>query len=361
MSKYLENHNEYMHLAIEQAKKGIGRVSPNPLVGCVIVKNGRIIGEGYHEKFGDSHAEVNALNNCIESPIDSNLYVNLEPCSIYAKTPPCTKAIIENSISEVFIGSLDVNPLVNGSGVEELEKAGIRVHTNILSQKCNELNKYFFNWIKTKRPYVIAKVAQTKDGYMGYESDKSLWITGNESKENVHKLRSEVDAIMVGKNTALIDNPKLTVRKVSGVNPKRIIVDTNRSLPLNLNIFMDKESPTYVLCSNKRFSDNKTSYCNYFAIEEHQYGLNPHSILDKLGQENISSVLIEGGSKLLSSFYNNNLIDEIHLYTSEKVVCDANLINPIKISDDWQIVDSIEFSTDQLVIAKKKDLCLQEL
>ena len=358
--KYLNNHEEYMKQALSLAEKGRGKVSPNPLVGCVIVKDNRVIGEGYHSEFGGDHAEVMALKNCTESPVDAVLYVNLEPCSIYAKTPPCVKMIIENSISEVYIGIKDPNPKVNGNGIFELEKAGIKVTCDVLYEKCLELNKSFFKWVNDKIPYVIGKVAQSKNGFMGKDSNSSIWITGDRTKEHTHILRSQVDAILVGKNTALIDNPQLTVRKVMGNNPKRIILDTNRSLSLDLNIFNDNEADTIVLCSSNKFEDNQTSFCRFLTVNECNGLLNPLDILKRLGDIGITSILIEGGQKVHGSFIEAGLIDEFYIYTSDKILNDAKLNNPFKITDDWNLKDEICLDKDVLTIVKKKNLCLQE-
>ena len=359
-NKYLDNHDNYMDQALKLARKGRGKVSPNPLVGCVIVKNGRIIGEGYHSEFGGNHAEVDALNNCIESPVGASLYVNLEPCNIFSKTPPCTKAIIENSISEVFIGVKDPNPKIDGSGILELEKYGIKVISDILYDECMEINKGFFKWIDTKIPYVIAKVAQTKDGFMGFDSDSSVWITGDKSREHAHTLRSKVDSLLIGRNTALIDNPQLTVREVMGNNPKRIILDTNRILPLDLKIFNDSQAETIVLCSNQKFEDNQTSFCTFLTVDEKQGLLDPLAILKALGKNGITSILIEGGQKVHKSFINSNLIDEFYIYTSNKILDDATLDNPFKINSNWDLKDEIYLDQDILTILKNKNLCLQE-
>ena len=358
--KYLDNHDEYMNLAIKLAKKGMGTVSPNPLVGCVVVKNGRVIGEGYHKEFGCEHAEVFALRNCSESPRGASLYVNLEPCSIYGKTPPCTKTIIENSIASVYIGVKDPNPEINGSGIEELRHSGIKVSTDILYDKCLELNKGFFKWINIKMPYVIAKVAQTKDGFMGQDDKTSIWITGKKTKEHTHNLRSTVDAIMVGRNTAEIDDPQLTVRRVLGNNPTRVILDTNRKLPLTLKIFNDKNAKTYIMCSNNRFKDNKTSFCEFVSTKEKGSMLDPYDILKQLGEKGITSILIEGGKKVHESFFNADLIDEIYTYTSSKVIEGASLKNPLIPDDNWVINEQIHLEEDTLQIVKKKELCLQE-
>jgi len=350
-----------MKMAINLAKKGRGSVSPNPLVGCVIVKNGNIIGEGYHKTYGGDHAEVNALNNCIESPHDATMYVTLEPCSVHGKTPPCIEKIIREGIKEVYIGCKDLNPKVNGLGIQKLEQFNIKVYSGILFEECFELSKYFFKWIETGRPWVIAKVAQTFNGYMGIDSDTSIWITGKETKSHTHELRSKVDGILVGTNTARIDNPSLTVREVSGNNPIRIIIDTNRLLPLDLNIFNDNSAETIILCSKIKFEDNQTSFCKYLAIEEENNLLDLNSMLDIIGLQGITSIIVEGGQKILRSFYDDDLIDEMFIYSSKRMVDNAKLENPLKINSDWQILKELDLADDKLVIARKKELCLQEL
>ena len=232
-------HELFMSRAIELAKQGLGHVSPNPMVGCVLVLDGDIISEGYHEVFGGPHAEVMALRNARKDPVDAKAYVNLEPCCTTGKTSPCTAALIENGISEVYVGMLDPNPEINGKGVESLERAGIMVHVGILEEEANRLNQSFNKWITQKMPWVMAKVAQSANGYMGLNSESSIWLTGDISRIHAHKLRSEVDAVLIGRQTALVDDPSLTVREVRGENPKRVIMDTNRTLPLSLKIFND--------------------------------------------------------------------------------------------------------------------------
>ena len=355
-----KNHSMYMKMTINLAKKGRGEVSPNPMVGCVIVKNNKIIGEGYHHQFGKNHAEIDALNNCIESPHDADLYVNLEPCNIYGKTPPCVNAIIKEGIKNVYIGVTDPNPEVNGLGIKELQKNSINVENGILYEECYDLNKSFFKWIETKRPWVIGKVAQTIDGYMGIDSNTSTWITNESSKINAHQLRSEVDAILIGKNTALVDNPSLTVREVLGSNPKRVILDTYRSLPLTLKIFNDKDAETIVLCSNNKFNDNETSFCKFIAINEFDGKLDLGDVLQTLGENGITSLLVEGGKEVLQSFYSQKLLDEIYIYSSDKNIKGASLKNPLLLNDEWEIKEDIDLSNDNLKIARKKTACLQE-
>ena len=350
-----------MSRVLELARKGRGKVSPNPMVGCILVKDGEIIGEGYHEEFGGPHAEVMALRNSRTDPMDSVAYVNLEPCCISGKTPPCTNALIENGISEVFIGTLDTNPDVNGKGVEELEKAGIVVHVGIMEDESSRLNQAFHKWITMGLPWVIAKVAQSADGYMGLNAETSVWLTGDASRKHYHTLRSEVDAVLIGRQTALIDNPSLTVREVGGENPKRIVLDTNRTLPLSLNIFQDKKAETIVLCSENRFSQSKTHFCKYLPVKEENSKLSPLHSLKTLAEQGITSVLVEGGQEVLRSYISENIIDQIYIYTSPEKLDGASLKNPIQLSDEWSIIEEEALGEDTLIIAKKGAECLQEL
>ena len=357
----LNVHESFMSRALELAKMGRGQVSPNPMVGCVLVKDGKIIGEGYHEEFGGSHAEVMAIRNSRENPLDSVAYVNLEPCCITGKTPPCINALFENGISEVFIGILDPNPEVNGKGVKALENAGIIVHVGIMEDESFRLNQAFHKWITTGLPWVIAKVAQSSDGYMGLNSETSVWITGDISKKHTHILRSEVDAVLIGRQTALIDNPSLTVREIHGENPKRIILDTNRTLPISLDMFQDKKAKNIVLCSENRFNQSHTHFCSYLPVKEENNKLSPIHILKTLAEEGITSVLIEGGREVLHSFISNQLIDQIYIYTSPEKLEGADLKNPLDLSKEWSVIEEESLGEDTLSIAKKGEECLQEL
>ena len=357
----LSIHKEFMSYTIKLAKKGRGKTYPNPLVGCVIVKNGRIIGEGLHEEFGSNHAEVNAFSNCSEAPEGADLYVNLEPCSIFGKTPPCVDRIIENGIKNVYIGAKDLNPKINGNGIEKLQLSGINVYEGILEKECIDLNIGFFKWIQTSRPWVIVKIAQSQNGFMGMDSNSSIWITGKDTKINTHKLRSEVDGIMIGRQTAETDNPLLTVREISGVNPIRIIADTFRRLPLNLEIFKDSAASNIILCSKHKFPESETPNSLYLPIDEENGLLSPSGILDKLGEKGITKVLIEGGQKFISSFLNKDLVDEVYLYTSNNSLNNAKLRTPFNIDTNWNIIKEESFVNDSLIIVRKKELCLQEL
>ena len=354
-------HESFMDRAIEISKGGIGSVSPNPLVGCVLVKNGEIIGEGYHEKYGEPHAEVMAYNNSIKDPSDSIMYVTLEPCSFEGKTPACTKFIIENGIREVYVSMKDPNPKVSGMGIEELEKHGVQVNVGILQKECEWLNRGYINWITNHKPWVIAKVAQSENNFLGLDSNTTTNITGQESKVHSHELRSNVDAIIVGRQTALVDNPELTVRHTMGKNPVRVVLDTNRKLPLTLNIFNDQAAETIILCSNKNFEKSNTSFAKFIPVNENEFGqLSIHSILEALAKEGFCKILIEGGAELLNSFNKKDLIDEMYIYTSNNKLKNANLKNPLIINDRWNIKEQLNLGDDNLIIATKKERCLQE-
>jgi diaminohydroxyphosphoribosylaminopyrimidine deaminase/5-amino-6-(5-phosphoribosylamino)uracil reductase len=240
-----------MSECIALARKGNGFVSPNPLVGCIIIKDGNVIGKGYHKKFGEAHAEVNAVNDALKKGFDlkgSDVYVNLEPCSHLGKTLPCADLLVKEKPARVFVGMKDPYEKVNGKGIRKLRAAGIEIVTGILERECKELNKFFLKYVQQKLPYVSLKIAQSIDGKIALNNFKSQWITGDASRKYVHKLRSEYDVVLIGRNTARYDNPSLTVRDVRGRTPYRIVIDKNSSLPENLKLFTDTDKDkTYVL------------------------------------------------------------------------------------------------------------------
>ncbi|HYF02265.1 MAG TPA: bifunctional diaminohydroxyphosphoribosylaminopyrimidine deaminase/5-amino-6-(5-phosphoribosylamino)uracil reductase RibD [Patescibacteria group bacterium] len=315
--------HSFMKRAISLALRGTGNVAPNPRVGCVIVKNGRIIGEGWHERYGEAHAEVNAFKNATEDTFGSTLYVTLEPCSHKGKTPPCAPLVVEKGISEVVIGMLDPNPLVSGSGVEILQNAGIHVRTDVLKDECAWVNRFFVKNITQKMPYVILKTAQSLDGCIATMRGESKWITGDESRRRTHLLRAECDAVLIGKNTALLDNPSLTVRAVKGRNPKRIVLDSNLSLPLGLKLFTDDDrARTVIFCSEEASKSRKADTLKVAGVQLETAEIANGSIvlkdvIQKLTDNfKISSVLIEGGSGVFSSALQANLADELHVFTA---------------------------------------------
>lgn len=308
------NHSSYMQHALRIAAFGWPSVAPNPMVGCVIVKDDKIIAEGHHRKYGEAHAEVNAINSLSENFdfSDCTLYVNLEPCSHHGKTPPCSDLIIAKKFKRVVICNVDTNPLVGGKGIERLKKAGIKVETGILESEGRELNKRFFTFHEKKRPYIILKWAQTNDGFISKqplpENKDENWITGEDGKKLVHLWRSQEQAIMIGTNTVINDNPELTVRLVEGKNPIRIVLDKDLKLKLNLAIF-NNVAETLVFTGIKRESKNNI---RYFEIDFYENVL--RQVLNKLFELNISSIIIEGGTTLLQSFINENLWDEARVF-----------------------------------------------
>lgn len=301
-----------MRRALELAAMGLGSVSPNPMVGCVIVHGDRIIGEGYHEKYGESHAEVNAINAVEDQALlqEATVYVTLEPCAHWGKTPPCANLLVEKKIARVVIAAVDSNPLVGGKGIKILEEAGIPVSSGVLENQARIQNKRFFTQIEKQRPYVILKWAQTRDGFVARSDFSSKWISNSASRQLVHKWRSEEDGILVGKNTATYDDPSLNVREWVGKNPIRLVVDTTLQLPQNLKLF-DQTIPT--ICFNILKSERMDNM-EYVKLRP---GFEISELLDELFKRNIQSIIVEGGSFLLSKFIAAELWDEARVFTSQ--------------------------------------------
>lgn len=318
-------HEKIMAECLELARKGHGYVSPNPLVGCVIIKDNRIIGKGYHRQFGANHAEVEAILDARNKGFTlkgSTLYVNLEPCVHYGKTPPCVDRILQEKIKRVIIGTPDPNPLVNGKGIRKLRANGVEVITNVLAEDSKNLNKFFFKYITTGLPYVTLKVAQSLDGKIALHNFSSKYITSNESLKEVHRLRSVYDAVLVGKNTVLYDNPSLTVRLVNGRNPYRIILDSTNSLPPDRKVFTDKYiHKTYIITSNKALNKKVKSlkpFVNYISITDTHFNLS--TILKRLARLEITSILVEGGKSVFSQFIQSRYLDELIIFISPKII-----------------------------------------
>lgn len=302
----------FMLRAMELAELGKGRVSPNPMVGCVIVHNGHIIGEGYHQVYGGPHAEPNAIDsvkNHAQIP-ESTVYVTLEPCAHWGKTPPCANLLVEKKVNKVVIGTLDSNPLVRGKGVQILKDAGIEVISGILEKNVRAQNKRFFTFMERKRPYVILKWAQTKDGFIARENYDSKWISNAYSRQLVHRWRSEEDAIIVGTLTAKYDNPQLNVRDWEGKNPVRIVVDRNLTLDRDLHLFDQRQS---TLCYNQ-VKEEKSENLEHVKLP---LGFNIREILNDLYQRKIQSLIVEGGAQLLNRFIQENLWDEARVFTGQ--------------------------------------------
>jgi len=332
----------YIRLAIEIAKKGAGKVSPNPMVGAVIVKNERILGAGFHEKFGSKHAEINAIEKVKENIEGATLFTNLEPCSHYGKTPPCVDRIISEKIKRVVIGTLDMNPLISGKGVKKLKSAGIDVKVGVLENECIELNKFFFKYITKKLPYVSLKAAQTIDGKIADKSGESSWISSLQSRKYVHSLRAKYDAVLVGKGTIEKDDPKLTVRLVEGRNPKRVVLDANLDIKLSHRIFTKNNDKNLIVITSKKNAGKKRKINKLnslgalvlFAKEESGEKVDLKSALRELYKIGIASVLVEGGSEVFTSFVKENLFDDMLMFISPKILgCGVPLIGNLGIKN----------------------------
>ncbi len=309
----MEVSEKYMQRAFELARLGMGYVSPNPMVGCVIVYEDKIIGEGFHQQYGGPHAEVNAINSVKNKKLlrESTVYVTLEPCSHYGKTPPCANLLAEHHIKKVVVANVDPNPLVAGKGLDILRKDGIEVETGIMLTEGLELNKRFFKSIHDKTPYIILKWAQTSDGYIARENFDSKWISNKFSRKLVHKWRAEEDSILVGKNTAKYDNPSLTVRDWAGNNPLRIVIDYNLELDSNLNLF---DSKVQSICYNLKESTTKENL-EFVKLSKPNF---IKELLADLHQRNIRSLIVEGGATTINTFIKLGLWDDARVFTAPK-------------------------------------------
>jgi diaminohydroxyphosphoribosylaminopyrimidine deaminase/5-amino-6-(5-phosphoribosylamino)uracil reductase len=346
-------HQKYMQRCLELAELGKGHVSPNPMVGCVIVHNNTIIGEGYHKKYGEAHAEVNAINSVTDKNLlpESTLYVSLEPCAHYGLTPPCSDLIVANKIPKVVVGIVDSFAKVAGKGIEKMKKAGIDVVVGVLENECRNINKRFFTFHEKKRPYILLKWAETLDGFIDFDRSKAefgepSWITGEKALNFVHEMRAAEDSILVGTNTALKDNPSLTVRHCEGKNPVRLVLDKNLRLPENLHLF-DKSVNTLVFNSLK----NKESENLEWIKMDFSKKIIPQ-VLNVLYSRRIQSVIIEGGKQLLDSFIKENTWDEAYRFVGNKKFY-SGIQAPV-IDIPASVVK--EFDSDQLFILKNPSI-----
>ena len=313
-----------MELDIKLAKNGEGKVNPNPMVGAVIVKDGMIIGEGYHEKYGEGHAEVNAFKSLKEDPSGATMYVTLEPCSHYGKTPPCVDKIIQSKIKRVVIGMIDPNQLVSGNGVDKLKRAGIEVKVGVLEDKCKKLNEIFIKYILTKKPFVVLKTAMSLDGKIATRTGESKWISSEKSRLQVHNLRNKLSAIMVGVNTVIKDNPELTCRIENGNDPIRIIVDSTLKIPMDSKVLQNKDNKTRI-ATTKRANINSMQELlkkniKVIIIEEKNGQVGLSELIKKLGELGIDSILLEGGSTLNYSALEENIVDKVMVYIAPKII-----------------------------------------
>ena len=324
---------DWMARAISLAQKGEGRTNPNPLVGAVLVKDGRLIGEGYHERRGEAHAERNALAACTEDPRDATLYVTLEPCCHHGRTPPCTEALIAAGVSRVVIGSMDPNPKVAGKGVTQLRQAGIQVETGVQGAACDALNPIFFHYIQAGLPFVAVKYAMTADGKIATRTGASQWITGEEARAHVHRLRNRYRAIMVGSETVLRDDPLLTCRLPGGRNPIRVICDRRLRIPLDSNLCRTAGEVETIVASSCPDPKKKR------ALEEMGIivldlpckgnGLDLHALMTELAAREVDGILVEGGSRLLASIFEERLAQKLYCYLAPKLFGGQDAPSPV--------------------------------
>ena len=331
-----ENH-KYMHKAFELAKKGIGRVNPNPLVGAVIVKNDKIIGEGYHEYFGGPHAEVNAFRSAKESVEGATMYVTLEPCSHFGKTPSCAKDIVKNKIKKVVIGTLDANPLVSGRGVKILEDNNIEIDSGYLCEELTELNRIFFKFIQLKTPYVVMKAAMTLDGKIASRTGDSRWVSNEKSRMKTHELRNELAGIMLGVDTVIADDPMLTSRlnEGKGRNPVRIVLDSRARIPLEAKILNTADQARTILAVTEKADSKKIriieSKGNQILMAKSKDGkVDLNDLMLKLGEQNIDGILLEGGATLNYSALQSGIVDELVFFIAPKIIGGAEAKSPVE-------------------------------
>ncbi|WP_270521028.1 bifunctional diaminohydroxyphosphoribosylaminopyrimidine deaminase/5-amino-6-(5-phosphoribosylamino)uracil reductase RibD [Megamonas funiformis] len=331
---FLSYDEKYMRLAMQLAGNAIGRTSPNPLVGAVIVKDNRVVGCGWHRKAGTPHAEVHALNQAGELAQGADVYVTLEPCAHYGKTPPCAKALVEAKVKNVYGGLLDVNPKVAGKGFKILEDAGIHVEYGFLQDELRKQNEVFFKWIEHKKPFVVLKAAMTLDGKIATATGQSKWITNETSRAYGYKLRDIYDGIMVGINTVIEDNPMLTSRVDGGKNPIRIVVDSSLKIDINANVVQDKSAKTIVATTDKADKDKilklQAQDVDVIVVDKDKNDkVDIEKLLDILGQQNICSILVEGGATLSGSFVAKKLVDKVYFFIAPKIIGGKEAKTPV--------------------------------
>lgn len=337
-----------MQRAIDLAKQGKGWTNPNPLVGCVIVKNGEILAEGYHERLGGWHAERNAILNSQADLSGATAYVTLEPCCHHGRTPPCSDLLIERGIKTVVVGSSDPNPLVAGKGISQLRQAGIEVIEGVLKAECDALNPIFFHYIQTKRPYVLLKYAMTADGKIATHSGDSKWITGEAARENVQRTRHEYSAIMVGVETVLADNPMLNSRMPNAKQPVRVVCDSRLRTPLDCQLVQTAQTYRTVIATLNTDSERHQAY-QAFGVEilvtkAKDKRVDLADLLQKLGEMGIDSLLIEGGSQLNFSVLEQGLVNRVHCYIAPKLIGGATAKTPIGGIGIEKIADAVKLS-----------------
>lgn len=331
----MEKDIEYMQLALDLAASAKGRTNPNPLVGAVIVKDGMIVGTGLHRKAGEPHAEVHAFRMAGEHAEGATLYVTLEPCSHYGKTPPCANLVKESKVRRVVVAMQDPNPAVAGRGIHLLQEAGIEVEVGVLEEQARKLNERFIHNMLTSKPFVIAKYAMTLDGKLATHTGHSKWITGEEARQSVHVLRNEVDGILVGIGTVLADNPSLTTRLVNGTgkHPTRIILDSTLRVPLDAHVLNTSEAATIIVtalgANKEKVTQLEQCGVKVILVSKNESGLDLQETLLKLYEQGITDILLEGGAEVNASFMRQRLIDKFLVYIAPKILGGRNSITPV--------------------------------
>lgn len=373
MNQAFKPNEKYMRHAINLARTAAGHTNPNPMVGAVIVKNGRIIGLGCHERYGELHAERKALQQLTEPADGAEMYVTLEPCCHYGKQPPCTEAVIKSGIKRVIIGSADPNPKVAGKGVRQLRAAGIEVIEDFMREECDSINPVFFHYITRNIPYVALKYAMTVDGRIATDAGKSMWITGEEARAHVHTLRNYYSGILAGIGTVLADDPLLTCRMPGGRNPVRIILDSDLRIPMESRLVQSaKETPLIVIRRKKEQPDSQKTGAvsadpekaemlaerqafleeagvTVLAVGEDAYGLRIPEVLQELGKRKIDGVLVEGGSHVNASFVRAGAVQHIYAYVGAKIF-GGSQYPPVRDAGIRQVEDALELTNPKVRI-----------
>jgi len=341
-----KNVEKYLRRALKLAERGRGLVSPNPMVGAIVVKDGEIVGEGYHKRYGDAHAEINALEMAGDRAIGATLYVNLEPCAHHGKTPPCVERIYEAGIQKVVVGIKDPNILVNGQGLEYLTKKGISADTGFLEDQCKRLNAGYLKHVVSGIPYITLKIAQTLDGRIASSTGHSRWITSEKSQIEGHRLRATHDAVLVGVGTVLTDDPQLNVRHIRGVNPYKVVLDSHLRMPLDARLLAEDSAKTIIVTNESASSEKVTRIkekgAKVLVLPAGPDGWISQEVLwPKIGELGITSVLVEGGSIVLTSLLKSGFADELVLFIAPKILgSGVDAIGDLEIRN---VNDAVEF------------------
>lgn len=357
----MNTHETYMRRALELAATAMGHTSPNPMVGCVVVKDGRVVAEGCHERYGEFHAERNALTRCREDVSGADLYVTLEPCCHYGNTPPCTEIIMEKNIARVFVGAMDPNPKVAGNGVRILQEHGIEVRTGILESECLALNEIFFHYIRTGMPFVAMKYAMTLDGKIASYTGNSKWVTGEKARQHVQLLRKKYTGIMAGVDTVIADNPMLNCRVEEGVDPVRIICDSSLRIPIESQIIKTARKIRTIIAYAGEVPEEKKKTLNSTGVELIKMGEDDRvslpELFEWLGKEKIDSVLVEGGGTIHGSLLESGLVNRVYAYIAPKLIGGKDAKSPVEGNGLPNMSEAKEL-LDVEILSLGQDICV---